>query len=497
MDGEKDTLTGKPRPTVLVKVLRGNAPEIEKRFSDTFSIGRTRECDLQLKDDCISRNHMQVVFDGHDWRLKDMGSTNGSFLNGMRIREAELPDKAQVEFGQGGPVIDFTVEHPQQAKAGETMIPAGEFASETQIIKHYFDKKGSENIGEQTMMFRRAFERAHKKKSKKYLYVIGAVAGIALLIAVIATAVINYQKGVIAQQKHKIASMRQTAENIYYSMKAMEIQIGQLEDIVLLKADPKQIKDLLEKRKQLTAMSKQYDNFVTEIGVYKKLPVEKQIIFKMARTFGECDVNVPDSFIREVMRYIGIWKSTGLLKDALSHAEAKGYPPRIITVLKENNLPPHFLYLALRESDFNPRAVGRMTRYGCAKGMWQFIPETAQNYGLRIGPRYQEMVYDPYDERFSFEKATRAAARYIRDINNTQAQASGLLVMASYNWGENNIREIINRMPENPRDRNFWRLIKTAKIPRETYDYVLYIFSAAVICENPRLFGFDFNPPQT
>jgi hypothetical protein len=82
--------------------------------------------------------------------------------------------------------------------------------------------------------------------------------------------------------------------------------------------------------------------------------------------------------------------------------------------------------------------------------MWQFIPETAEHYGLKIGPRYEEPVFDPFDERFHAAKATGAAARYLRDINNTEAQASGLLVMASYNWGENNIREILRSMPENP-----------------------------------------------
>ncbi len=500
MEDDKKYIGSNPGPDVFVQVKRGQAREFEKRFTGTFSIGRTKECDFQVKETEVSRNHLQVVFDGEQWLLRDLGSTNGTFLNGERIQEAVLPDKAQIELGTGGPLLEMTIERPQPPpppKDGETMSTTRDFGSETQIIKHYFDKKGSENIGEQTLMFRRAFERAHKKKSKKFLYIIGAVVGVAVVIAVIATSVIHYQKGVIARQKHKLDSMIKTAENIYYAMKSLEVQIGQLEDIVLLKADSEQIKDLLEKRKQLTELSRQYDNFVSEIGLYKKVPVEKQIIFKMARILGECDVNVPDSFVQEVMRYIGIWKSSALLKDSLFRAKSKGYTPKIIRALKENNLPPHFLYLALRESDFNPMAIGKMTRYGCAKGMWQFIPETAQHYGLRIGPRYQERVYDPYDERFYFEKATKAAARYLRDINNTQAQASGLLVMASYNWGENNIREIISRMPENPRDRNFWRLIKTARIPRETYDYVLYIFSAAVICENPRLFGFDFDPPKT
>jgi hypothetical protein len=67
--------------------------------------------------------------------------------------------------------------------------------------------------------------------------------------------------------------------------------------------------------------------------------------------------------------------------------------------------------------------------------------------------------------------------------------------MASYNWGEHRIIERIREMPENPRERNFWQLLKNHQIPRETYDYVYYIFAAAVIGENPRLFGFDFDNP--
>ena len=50
-------------------------------------------------------------------------------------------------------------------------------------------------------------------------------------------------------------------------------------------------------------------------------------------------------------------------------------------------------------------------------------------------------------------------------------------------------------MPENPRQRNFWNLLARHTLPDETYNYVFYIVSAAVIGENPRLFGFDFDNP--
>jgi hypothetical protein len=79
-----------------------------------------------------------------------------------------------------------------------------------------------------------------------------------------------------------------------------------------------------------------------------------------------------------------------------------------------------------------------------------------------------------------------AVAKYLRYIYTTEAQASGLLVMASYNWGENRVRKLIRKMPKNPRQRNFWDLIKKHNIPKETYNYVYYIFSAAVIGEDPQ-----------
>ncbi len=85
----------------------------------------------------------------------------------------------------------------------------------------------------------------------------------------------------------------------------------------------------------------------------------------------------------------------------------------------------------------------------------------------------------------------------LRHIYDHEAQASGLLVIASYNWGQGRVLKLIKSLPENPRERNFWRILTEHrnKIPKETYDYVFYIFSAAVIGENPRLFGFDFDNP--
>lgn len=290
---------------------------------------------------------------------------------------------------------------------------------------------------------------------------------------------------------------RQTCVPCAYCVVPGPIQVGQIESVVLSRADSTQREAMLKKRTEFEVMTQRYNNHIKELGLYENrdLSPEDRLIMRVARIFGECELNIPDAFVKEVHRYIRKWQSTGRLNTAMHRADTKGYTGMVRTTLLNNHLPFQFFYLALQESDFKQRIVGPRTRFGIAKGIWQFIPETAMHYGLQTGPLLEEPHYDPKDERFHFDKATKAAARYLMDIYNGEAQASGLLVIASYNWGHNRVRRLIRGMPENPRERNFWKLLKHYKIPQETYDYVFYIFSAAVIGEDPALFGFDFESP--
>jgi soluble lytic murein transglycosylase-like protein len=239
-----------------------------------------------------------------------------------------------------------------------------------------------------------------------------------------------------------------------------------------------------------------YEKVVDDLGIYN-LSEEEKLIVQTAKVFGECELIMPKEFMEEVKDYINRWKSSDRYIKALERAKQNGYISVVVNYLVKEQLPAQFFYLALQESDFREQIVGPQTRYGFAKGIWQFIPATAQKYGLKIGPLSSLKVYDPGDDRFNFPKATSAASRYIKYIYNTDAQASGLLVMASYNWGEYNIINLIRTMPANPRERNFWKLLEKykEKIPIETYNYVFYIFSAAVIGENPKLFGFNIDNP--
>ncbi|WP_146502520.1 SpoIIE family protein phosphatase [Rubinisphaera italica] len=53
-------------------------------------IGRLPECDLQLDSNMVSRRHAKVSYSGNAFQLEDMGSGNGTFLNGKRIEKTEV-----------------------------------------------------------------------------------------------------------------------------------------------------------------------------------------------------------------------------------------------------------------------------------------------------------------------------------------------------------------------------------------------------------------------
>lgn len=63
-------------------------------------IGRSEECDIPLpKDESVSRVHARLDRDGENWVLVDLDSTNGTYLNGERIRESKLKNGDVIEIG--------------------------------------------------------------------------------------------------------------------------------------------------------------------------------------------------------------------------------------------------------------------------------------------------------------------------------------------------------------------------------------------------------------
>jgi membrane-bound lytic murein transglycosylase D len=470
-------------PKIRVRMERGNAAQKEFSFADSFCIGRDETCGVQIYDSSVSRMHVEVYLREGGWWVRDLQSANGTYIEGKRIDRFPVVKPLRIELGQEGPELSLTVE----AVSAADMTKVKKSPSVTQYVKQYFGMVTRQDAGEHTIFLRQAFRRVQKKQKRKYVLII-AVAAFLLVLS----------GGFAFYQHARFEKHRQVAVDLFYKMKVLELQIGQLKSRLTQAGDVQNLAIVKNFESQLTEMKTDYDRSVDDLGIYgKKMSEEDRLILRIARIFGECELNLPEGFVQEVKKYIKKWQSTNLLASIIQRARTQGYEMAISREMLKKSLPPHFFYLALQESGFDPNACGPETAFGFAKGMWQFIPDTARQYGLRVGRLYEYRMPDPEDERHDFEKSTRAAAAYIRDLYDTEAQASGLLVMASYNWGETRVRSLIRKMPQNPRERNFWHLLGSyiGQIPEQTYNYVFSIISAAVICENPHLFNFSFENP--
>jgi membrane-bound lytic murein transglycosylase D len=149
------------------------------------------------------------------------------------------------------------------------------------------------------------------------------------------------------------------------------------------------------------------------------------------------------------------------------------YLPMIKLVLKQQNLPSYFAYLPLVESAFDARALHPVTE---ARGLWQLMPETARSYGLRVSRHIDERL-DPF-------RATRVAARYLRELHDIFGADSPLLVLAAYNFGENNIAKAIVRS----RTRDIWSLFRKRQIPYETRNFLVKMVAFWVLVTHPQHF---------
>ena len=475
-------------PKLLVRLPDGK----ELAFDRSFQIGRSDECEVHIVDPFMSRVHAAAEYQDGSWQLRDLNSSNGLFVNGERVAKVRLEGSVPVRFGIRGPELLFaSLPRPVQLlPTPVATVDVGQARAQVgkkDAARYFGELAEGEVVGEQTMFIRSAFAQVQRKQKRKFGSTI-----VFLALLMIGLGVFGYL------QYQKANRQRQVAEQVFYSIKGLDLDIATLQETVSTSNNQQarvQMQSIEDRRKQ---MEDNYNRFLASLHIYDpSLSEQDRLIMRVARIFGECEIDMPKDFRKEVGRYIKYWQSSNRLSNAIQLANQNGYTQHITQELMKHDLPPQYFYLALQESDFNQNASGPATASRIAKGMWQFEPQTAAKYGLKLGPLVDDPRPDVMDDRDHYERETVAAGKYIKDMYATDAQASGLLVLACYNWSQPQVLHMVRSMPPNPRDRNFWQLLQKYRnhVPDETYDYVFKIFSAAVIGENPKLFGFDFENP--
>ena len=62
-------------------------------------VGRSSDLDMVLVEDMVSRKHAKISVDTEQVTIQDLGSTNGTFVNGERVKRATLNDGDRVLIG--------------------------------------------------------------------------------------------------------------------------------------------------------------------------------------------------------------------------------------------------------------------------------------------------------------------------------------------------------------------------------------------------------------
>ena len=201
---------------------------------------------------------------------------------------------------------------------------------------------------------------------------------------------------------------------------------------------------------------------------------------KLSAPLSFCDERVPIEIqdIRERLEkelLLSLWDRPQVI---LWLKRSTRYLPYIEKMLKEANIPEDLKYIPIAESALRPHIGSKKG----AIGFWQFMRQTGQRYGL--------IINENIDERRNLFASTRAAIRYLQDLNKTMG--SWTLAAAAYNMGEQGIEaEILEQETD-----DYYHLY----LPIETQRFILRILSIKLIFSNPERYGFylseeDYYPP--
>jgi membrane-bound lytic murein transglycosylase D len=155
-------------------------------------------------------------------------------------------------------------------------------------------------------------------------------------------------------------------------------------------------------------------------------------------------------------------------------AKAAPYLPTIVHEIEQRGFPMELALLPHIESRYNPAA----TSPKAAGGLWQFMPYTAREMGLRLDHEY--------DERRDVLASTRAALDYLAQLNR-RFKGDWALTMAAYNCGPARVAAAMDANRRDGKATDFWAL----DLPSETEQYVPQILAAARLVTDARTYGLQ------
>ena len=217
-----------------------------------------------------------------------------------------------------------------------------------------------------------------------------------------------------------------------------------------------------------------YDKAPLEDILEMTFPVDPGLKPKVNEQLQATVSQLPLQMTDAVLSYINYFNSDRGRKTLLFGLKRAGrYKAMIQRILAEEGVPQELIYLAQAESGFLPRAVS----HKAAVGMWQFVQWRGRQYGLN------QTAYT--DDRLDPEKATRSAARHLRDLY--EKFGDWYLAIAGYNCGDGCVEKAVQRTGY----ADFWALRARNAIPKETTNYVPIIVAMTIMHKNAKEYDLE------
>ena len=202
--------------------------------------------------------------------------------------------------------------------------------------------------------------------------------------------------------------------------------------------------------------------------------IDPSLAAKLQTELNQTSSGIPLELSDPVLGFVHYFSTEKGRRILISGLRRSGrYRPLIERIFTEEGVPQDLVYLAQAESGFLPRAVS----YKSAVGMWQFTAPAGFDYDLARSKAY--------DERLDPEKATRAAAHYLKVLY--ARYGDWYLAMAAYNCGPG----VIDKAVERTGYADYWELAKRNVLPRETAAYVPIIVAITIMAKNPKDYGVE------
>ena len=492
----------------FLEVLAGSGRGRKVEIKSSLTLGRSRDNDLPFTGEeagIVSARHALLALKGQSLWLRDLDSTNGTFVGKARVTERELLGGEIISLGPMGPALRVLVAEGEIEEPPTESMPAGTLVASRDSVGLLGTQPGEKTLmREMARKLRRAnpqdavsgmlrdpgrLERllrggvlpekvadwmgsvgARAVRSRRRLLWIGspvAAAGFAVLLVLV------YQNFTYRTQLKRQGDLLAEIHDLEKGLLGLESHAPA--DRVPL------VHQLLAAERQLWQIREKL-RLPDRLGTYKS-PLGADVHGVLER-LGKKGFIVPDNFIRSVQEQIEWFRSPENRSTlVLCFARQPRYARLIKREMAAKKLPADFLYIAMQESLLDTLALSPSD----ARGLWQMVPATARSHGLQVPEDWKDLP-SSQDERTHAARSTRAAAEYLHLLYSEFGDAA--LAMAAYNTGPSNLRRVLRQISDPVNDRDFWYLYRMGMLPPETLEYVPKIIAMILIDGNRDKYGF-------